>query len=106
MTKLTTLAASRCQTMHQMLRDLADSGKTLLEVQAETGVTYQAVLAAMKKRGIAWIDRRAYPHRGHTDTTAGHCKRWGYDYRQVEDISANDGLTYRRAMMMVAGGAQ
>lgn len=104
MTKLERVAKKRGQTLHEMLRDLSASGKTLLEVQAETGVTYQAILAAMKKRGIVWLDRRAYAYKGHTDTTAGHCKRWGYDYKKVEQDSANHGLTYRQAMMMQDGG--
>jgi hypothetical protein len=105
MTKLERIAASRGQTLHDMMRELSASGKTLLEVQAETGVTYQAILTAMKKRGIVWHDRRAYAHRGHTDTTAGHCARWGYDYRRVEQHAANYGMTYRASMMAIANDA-
>lgn len=105
MTKIERIAASRGLTLHEMLRELSGSGKTLLEVQAETGVTYQAILAAMKKRGIVWLDRRAYTYKGHTDTTAGHCKRWGYDYRKVEQEASNHALTYRQAMLKIANDA-
>lgn len=47
MTKIERIAASRGQTLHDMLRALSASGKTLLEVQADTGVTYRAAMMAM-----------------------------------------------------------
>ena len=105
MTKLERIAASRGKTLHGMLRELASSEKTLLEIQAEIGVTYQAVLKAMKHRGIVWHDRRAYAYMGHPDTTPGHCNRHGYDYRKVKNYAANHGTTYRTAMMAIASDA-
>ena len=47
MTRLERIAASLSQTLHEMLLALSASGKTLLEVQADTGVTYRAAMMAM-----------------------------------------------------------
>lgn len=99
MTKLERIAASRGQTLTQMLRAMAESARPYKDLAAECGVTYVSILVAMKKRGISKYDARAYPYQGVVGTTAEHCRRLGYDYNAVERYCQNYGGSYKAAMM-------